>query len=398
MITVTSNGKNGTGFVTTPGQSNQATASAYIQPISAPAPTISFGNMDVTNQSCDPNGTPAQAALCVVVGQDITLTASVNLPAGVAVSSQSWAISSGTAVGGYAASATPCTGVSPLYSCGGSWMPLNTTGPNFTFYWVDANAVGTGATRQVTYTYWLNNDPNNSAATAVTFTVTGPTGVSIAAVPTPEQFPTILPGMIPQLAYQGSSTPGISFTASAVPPAATNGRFWWIQLATANTLSVFDSNGLEQLTAFSSNANEAELDTTYPYVNTTSTFLSQIPQSIATDSPAAYLPSCTGGVKQTLSATMYLLWNPTLPLGCTPGVIGVDCTSIPVPLGSVSWSYCGAAVNTLDPSQGTQGWIQGCTPLDVRVPTFQPSNPANDVNYSYPVWKVTTRKVPFPCS
>jgi hypothetical protein len=398
MITVTSNGKNGTGFVMTPGQSSQATASAYIYPIPAPAPTISFGGIDVTNQSCDPNGTPAQAALCVVVGQNITLTASVNLPAGVAVSSQSWAISSGTAVGGYAASATSCTSANPLYSCGGSVVPLNTTGPNFTFYWVDANAVGTGATRRMTYTYWLNNDPNNSAAAAVTFTVTGPSGVDVQVTQNPGYIdiipvtfsldgtltpnPTGVPALFPGGFTGIGGEVGIQFLVNqtaATFPTNDNGRYSWVQLIKSDTTwqlwsaatptpSGTPAPGPKTCSQFSSQtSNMAELDNSYPYGNTATVFTTNVPNDTATDTPSWELRQDWGEFSRAFSAQMYLMWDPQLPINCQPGA---TCTSIPVPLGFVVWGFSADTVNTLDPSQGSDSgttptgtsWkLQGCS-------------------------------------
>jgi hypothetical protein len=52
--------------------------------------------------------------------------------------------------------------------------------------------------------------------------------------------------------------------------------------------------------------------------------------------------------------TAYLFWEPDPVGNCT------SCT-IPIPLGAVTYHFSGAATNTLDPIQGTQGWTMNAS-------------------------------------
>ena len=102
------------------------------------------------------------------------------------------------------------------------------------------------------------------------------------------------------------------------------------------------------------------------------------------DSPRSPVNYSLGGtpinyneVEQSFSATTYLLWDPALPLGCTPATTtgnGSSTTtkqstcsgSIPIPLGNISWSWSGDGIDTeiLQSSGTTQGttFVLPCSP------------------------------------
>lgn len=91
-VTITSNGYNGSPFIGQSGQSNNGSANVNVASVAAPAPQIPF------NGSGDITGTTQS----VLIGQQIGLSSSVNVPAGMAISSQSWTIP-GTTVAGFTA-------------------------------------------------------------------------------------------------------------------------------------------------------------------------------------------------------------------------------------------------------------------------------------------------------
>lgn len=114
------------------------------------------------------------------------------------------------------------------------------------------------------------------------------------------------------------------------------------------------------------------------------------------DSPAIPLSDDEGELQRNFAATMFVLWDPILPDGCIPATsqAATQCSSIPVPIGSISWGFSGATVNTqqLQNSPNPNGvpnnttWLVnncgGCSsPL-----TFVPSQPAQ-VAYGYPTWQ-----------
>lgn len=88
---------------------------------------------------------------------------------------------------------------------------------------------------------------------------------------------------------------------------------------------------------------------------------------------------------------MYLLWDPSLNASgqSTPGCAATEtvkenglpatpvpstCTgSIPAPLASITWGYCGGAINTLQTQTNGSTWILHCNPNvdNPLVPTYQ---------------------------
>ena len=104
---------------------------------------------------------------------------------------------------------------------------------------------------------------------------------------------------------------------------------------------------------------------------------------------------------ETLSATMYLMWDPAIPgpgqQTCAPAstIRGADgnitstastCTgSIPVPLGYVNWGFSGDAINSVpNQSSNNQQWVLSCGKPSPATPTVQSSG-------TYPPWTTPVR-------
>lgn len=151
----------------------------------------------------------------------------------------------------------------------------------------------------------------------------------------------------------------------------------------------------------------AGLDTTYPYgsygdVNSNNEPTTRDSPGIGLEGAFTYkstnLPVAVGEVAEGFAATMYMLWDPLIPPAglqtCSPskstfdnitkavGYTNSTCASIPVPMASVSWTFNGDAIKTLNPSLGTQTntWIYdgGTNPPVAAGPS------------GYPVWSCTS--------
>jgi hypothetical protein len=172
-------------------------------------------------------------------------------------------------------------------------------------------------------------------------------------------------------------TVGISFTAKAT---INSGVFQWVQLINGDQTNYLNSVGKASCPP----TPKSGLDTTYPYpfapASTTTTF----------DSPNSSLPSNYGELQRSFTATMYLMWDPTIPTGCTPAQTsgnGVStpsqCTSIPIPLSSVQWHYSGCGINSKANQQNGTTWLLQCGINNVS--TVQASGPAVPDN-GFPTW------------
>jgi hypothetical protein len=62
---------------------------------------------------------------------------------------------------------------------------------------------------------------------------------------------------------------------------------------------------------------------------------------------------------------------------------------IPVPLGSFHWRWSGDAINTLTQQANGTTWIRSCPTSRPTPGSFNPSNPGQDSDYSFPVWQHT---------
>jgi hypothetical protein len=146
------------------------------------------------------------------------------------------------------------------------------------------------------------------------------------------------------------SNQGIAFTAGATPPSGYTNSFVWVQLITGDTFGFTLSSGLTQTCT----VNSLGLDNRYPYAPTTG--------NTVPDSPFVNLNSGDSKTTRTFSAQMYLLWSSGLT------------NSIPVPLGSASWSFFADAVQNMS----TQQWT-------VQPDSSRSAN-AFQAGNSYPSW------------
>jgi hypothetical protein len=271
----------------------------------------------------------------VVVGQQIALTASYSLPSGVTVRSRSWSVA-GTTVGGFDAA-----------NLGGGPKSTDFNKDSNTFYWVNA-----GNSLKVTFTLTLSDGSKPTAK--ATFNVGG---AAVSKMTTPTGSVGIFSGPV-----LGFGPVGIQFNPTLTTPSGDAGQFVWAQLITNNTLTLTSTSGTVYTCVNVTQpptSGGTGLDTEYPYATGKST----------QDSPDLGLNSSAYTKEATVfSASMYLLWDPALPTGCTPGS---NCTSIPAPLGSVTWGWSGTAVFS------SGNW--SLTASSKTTPTWAASS-------SYPTW------------
>jgi hypothetical protein len=183
------------------------------------------------------------------------------------------------------------------------------------------------------------------------------------------------------------NVPGIQFTVSSSgnQNAGANAGYMWVQVLTDKNQS-FSNTGKQK--CLSAGYSTPALDNLYPYPPHTANSTVDSPQSHGIDGEAEDA--------RVFNATMYLMWNPALPTGCTPPSTtalgnnayqtspGNGCTSIPIPLGSINWSACADAINTLNPSVSASEWTLGCA-----VPQSANNGPAFNTNSGFPTWQET---------
>jgi len=366
-VTVTSDGENCNGFLGRPGTTNNASNKAQIQPISPTPPKILLDGQDVTGSVQN-----------VVVGQRIALTASITVPGGTQISSESWSgpDPAGTSGGfGNGSGGQPdATGGAELAMPSQTCQTSNPACP-FTYYYVV-----TETSDQVGLSYTLSNQ--QQASSQVSFKVTGPSGnLKLTA-----NMPTDGSGVKVFLFHgnvalgttgvpSGGANPvGITFTANATPPSGYNQSFTWAQVISSLQDKYVNANGPFSVPP----SPQSGIDHAFPYANASPT--------TTNDTPNTLLPSIYGEGWRSFTATMYLMWDPALPNGCTPAKIDPhtlvatpsNCTSIPVPLSSVQWHWSGCAINTLAP-QAVSTWVlsttNGCPVQTLDSPQQSPSFP-----------------------
>jgi hypothetical protein len=250
----------------------------------------------------------------------------------------------------------------PSASAGG--LELSNPSPtlnNQTIYWVNPGATGT-----VNYQYTLNNGAGPVSSSA-TFSIKGPSGTTLpqsSMLPNGTAVQIRLSNAVPTMTVTGTTTPsggqaGIAFSAPANAPAGDPGSFLWVQLLNSTQSHVISATGPLACPA----TPQSGLDNVYPYPSTAAT--------TTQDSPASQLSTSLGELQRSFSATMYLMWDPALPAGCIPASsvqnpngsftpTASGCSSIPVPLGSVTWGWSGCSINTLSPSSNGTNWNLSC--------------------------------------
>jgi hypothetical protein len=349
-----------------------------------PAPTIVYG-LNTQGGAGICNGTDVTSEQ-IYVGQQVAFSGCVPSSELSSVTSESWSWSGtaptqGVAIAGF--SVGPPSPPAPLPGYAETITNVPSTNPCGTaqncdyapFYWV------TPSTYTVTFQYTIGGS-GSPGSTTLTFTVQGPSVNGASATPGTIQL--LPPGTVinhrpttsPWLNFGNpNDVPGMEFTAPSDP---TNGQKWsligqysWVQIVNSITVNIV-ATPPQSAAPF-----VPGLDNTYPYGGTNST----------NDSPGIALDTSQNELAETFSATMYLLWTPPGPSGCS----GSECT-VPVPLGSIAWGFNGDAVNQqqLDVTNADQTWVVSCGQPLPAEPTFQQGNSSN----SYPTWTAVAKNVP----
>lgn len=376
-VQVQSNGYTGNGFIaTTPGQQQSGSKTVSIQAIQAAPPTITFNGQQAAGTTQN-----------VIIGQQIPLVASITVPGGTTIQSESWSgpDPAGT-VGGFGSSGQ---GSQPTSLVGGEIpMPSQTCATssntcNFTYYYVTAESAD-----QVVFSYSLSN--GTSASSWVTFKVQGLTGNLLpnAYVQTDDSATRIDNAQGNPATLKMTNAPndpnvnlnpivGIRFDDLANLP---QGSLVWVQVIQHVNYSFITPINSTWIPP----ANEGVgLDGVYPYpaasANTTN------------DSPGVTLLGGLGEAAESFDAVMYVLWDPAIPpvgnANCSPATTTFDnqlriyhstpssCASIPVPLGKIEWSWSACTINQLTASGGPS-WVKQCGPGKISAA----------VSTEYPQW------------
>jgi len=250
---------------------------------------------------------------------------------------------------------------------------------------------GQSETVTVTVTYNLAGGSTSNPVTATqTFSAQGPTGSlqpqaylqtgsSGTIIPSATANPaTMSMGNAPQQA----STVGVWFKEPVSAPTNNPGSFIWIQI-----LNSVDYSQIPTLNSNYSPPSNAlnQLDGSYPYPSNADVAASQNPPSTSpsnysADAPARLdLGGILGEAAVSFDATMYVLWDPAIPpqgqTSCTPATVNTNtgnnpyivtpsnCSSIPVPLGAIDWTWSACAINALAPAGSgahTNSWFVQC--------------------------------------
>ena len=191
---------------------------------------------------------------------------------------------------------------------------------------------------------------------------------------------------------------GMSFSETAKAPQTCPGTFFWVQVLKSRPKS-YRSNPATPTTT-----SPGGLDRTYPYavfINTPDQTNDSPGIELRVTNSTTHLDEPLGEAADVFSATMYLMWDPTLNTNGTPcsaaasiqdlsGTItstASSCTgSIPVPIASVTWGYGGNAINTevMQPSTSTNWILCPCS-----LP--QPATPVVSPTTNYPTWTATVQ-------
>lgn len=196
-----------------------------------------------------------------------------------------------------------------------------------------------------------------------------------------------------QLPQPWNGVVGAWFQESPVVPPENPGKFIWVQiLNSVNYVLIF-----QPIAGYTPPTNALnQLDGIYPYPSSADIAASQLPPVVASsnlawDAPSRALYSWLGEAAEYFDATMYVLWDPALPAGCTPATVNTrqdpyvsspsNCTSIPIPLGAIKWTWSACAINELAPpapgnTTPQPSWFRHCGAATKA--TYQ--------NSEYPQW------------
>lgn len=335
---------------------------------SAPAPTIILGT-DNTRCGIDPN--IASTNQTPMIGQEIAFVGCPPpLPSGSHLGTQSWtpqSPNSQNAVGnfsvssqatGYMEALTPLSGTSCSNQYGCPYAPFFLVTP--------------GIAQSFTFTYTIAETGAQGSAT-VTFTPTGPHGVSLSASTQPvQQFTQNGKDHLALGNGASNSTAGIIFTASQ---SEAPGTYYWVQVVTEHVINFIQNDGLYTITYTQGDPDyKLGLDVSYPYND-----FGDAPVSIG-DSPGIDLLPTWGFYSGAFRATMFLLWAPPPATTCQSSG---NCV-VPVPLASASWGFSSCTVNSLSPNttgNNFDGWV-----LDSCSSPFGVTTSSLSKSTDYPIW------------
>lgn len=261
------------------------------QPPAGPQPRILFGGNDVTNGQEQ-----------VVVGQKIELTTSIDLPQDVTITQQSWSVP-GERVGDFVVTADRTTA---------RVLPPVLDDSSTKFYFVDSPATVT-----VTYSCTLSNGQTASASTE--FIVGGPTSPQIVVTKGDIQ------ASHPILSSSYTLHFPIQFVGESTPSLTYHGRMEWVQVVDSDVAT--KANPTAKWTCSSRGLDGFN----YPYPATN--LLPSESEIDTNDDPGIPLDPNYPVSTAAMSFHMFLMWTPDLQAG----------DSIPVPFGSVTWSWASAA-------------------------------------------------------
>lgn len=355
-------------------------AAVTINPMAPPAATITFNGANITDTG---TSSPTQ----VVAGQQIYLSISLDDgsdPSTIATSID-WTVP-GTSIGGFTAFTNANTG---------QIIPVQTEQPAVLFYWIYP---GSSPTQPFTvdYTYCVDVNMQSCATASATFNVAGPTGVNMTATPGPAELFLEQNG-----GYNGAAalsfgdinnTPGMTFDAQMSAPGDDNRAFFVQLINYDNSVDLLASGDSKTCNG---PANAPALDSGFPYRNFNGSLsTSDSPEEPLGDPAAPTVPYSMEG-NRVFSATMYLMWLPANSIPPSPPANFNFELSIPVPLGSITWTYGGDAINTLQLQNTTNGGTttlndttyvlnhcSGCTSASMQ---FIPSS-SSQPHLGYPTW------------
>ena len=323
------------------------------------------------------------AAASVIVGQTISLAATPsvdtlsNLPIGLTlVSPTNWTVG-GTNIGGRPFG-TPDAGDSPTTA---SVTPTVLTNPTLTTYWLYP-----GSNIPVTFEYCVDN-PDVSPITVIcsptataTFDVLGPTAqitASLSSASTPpatgawwvspilscDGYQFLVFGTIPTTScIIAAAQLGIVFEITNVENVpASGGEFQWLQLKNSDVVSATEPGVTVEPTVYTTG-----LDDIDPYPSITDTATGDAPD-ISLSNQVPPLATQT----RAFSAQMYLMWSTS-----------VDPDAIQVPIGYVTWTIKGAAVQN---STSNPPWSLATSQVATTA-AYTASTDTGPPYYGMPVW------------
>ena len=361
------------------GQSPDGTDSATVT-ATTPAPQIMMVPASSNLSSCA-GGTVISTGgeTDVFAGQQMLLCAAP--PPGLSIASASWSFDSTNDITGGFVDGAGDPGSMPSAAGGGS----EAADPDLTQGGIQFYFVNPGTTETATLHWTLTNgDPNGNSSSA-DFNIQGPTGnlLLTATMPTDGSGVQVLnnangAALSTTGVALGNTQVGITFQANASLPADHNQSFTWVQLINPLQRQYINSNG-----PYSSPATPSSgIDMSYPITNASAT--------TTNDTPSAQLPPNYGEAWETFTATTFLMWDPGIPpagqsscniASTTQTMVNgyptftstpSTCSSIPIPLSSVTWHWSGCTINALSNQTNGTTWFRslsnGCPVETLSAP------------------------------